>query len=187
MTKLQLRARFRELERNRPADEIATASRIIADQLQEMEVFRGARCVGAFLSLPSEVQTDRILTACWDRNLQVCVPYYQEDKRVYGMSRLERNGKLHVRKWDVPEPAEIQPVEPAGLDLILIPAMAFDLQGVRLGHGGGHYDRLLGGVKRAFRLGLAFHAQVVDQLPREPHDESVHAILTEQKLIEVTP
>lgn len=187
MTKTLMRARFRELERNRPADEVQSASRMIGRRLAELEVFRSARCLGAFLSLPSEVQTSGILADCWDRNIAVAVPYYVEDTRQYAMSRLERSTRLVTRKWGVAEPAEIVPVDPADLDLILVPAMAFDLQGVRLGHGGGHYDRLLTGVKRAFRLGLAFQSQIVDQLPREPHDQPVHAILTEQKLIEVIP
>jgi len=187
MTKTLMRARFRELERNRPADEIRSASHTISTRLLELEAFRSARRIGAYLSLPAEVQTAEILKACWSRGMQVCVPYYQEDTRRYGMSRLDAHGELIKRKWSVPEPAAIIAVDTADLDLILVPAVAFDFQGVRLGHGGGHYDRLLAGMKRTFRLGIAFHAQVIDRLPREPHDQTVHAILTEQKLIEVTP
>ena len=187
MTKALLRTHFRDIERNRPSDRIASASQIICEKLSQLEVFRSARCIGAFLSLPSEVQTGGILQACWAKGASVCVPYYMEGQRMYGMSSFERGGAIRKQKWNVPEPEAVMPVDPAGLDLILVPALAFDRQGVRLGHGGGYYDRLLSSVKRAFRLGLAFHEQLTDQLPHEPHDQPVHAILTEQTLIEATP
>jgi 5-formyltetrahydrofolate cyclo-ligase len=179
-----LRAKFREQERNRPTDEVRAASRAIFEKLVAMDVFKRAKCVGAYLALPSEVQTDEIIRACWEQGKRVCVPYYIPEKRHYGMSRIDPGSAILTRKLNLREPEKPEPVDPATMDLILVPAMAFDVNGVRLGHGGGHYDRLLLNVK-GFRLGLAFREQVVDQLPREPHDECVHAILSEQKLFEV--
>lgn len=185
-TKALLRARFRELEQNRPADEVAAASRAIYQSLLKHDAFQQARCIGAFLSLPAEVQTREIIRACWENGATVCVPYYIASERFYGLSRLDPAAALRARRWNVREPEQPDPADPSGLDLILVPAMAFDVHGTRLGHGGGHYDRLLAGVK-GFRLGLAFHEQLVEELPREPHDQPVQAILTDRKYIEVTP
>lgn len=186
-TKALLRARFREHEQNRPADRVASASRVIYEQLVQMEVFQKAQCVGVYLALPAEVQTRAIIEACWENGATVCVPYYIAAERYFGMSRLNPAATLRSGKWNVSEPENPEPFDPAQLDLILVPAMAFDRHGTRLGHGGGHYDRVLQNVK-GYRLGLAFHEQVVDDdLPRESHDQPVQAILTEQKLIEVTP
>jgi len=185
MSKALLRARFRNMEQNRPADSVAMASRAIYEKLIAMEVFQKAQCIGAFLSLPTEVHTNEIIHACWEQGSTVCVPYYIPEKKYYGMSRLDPSAPIQMKKWNVREPENPDPVDPGQLDLILVPAMAFDVHGVRLGHGGGHYDRLLLNVK-GFRLGIAFQDQVVDELPREPHDQCVQAILTEQKLIEVT-
>lgn len=186
MNKSVLRSEFRQLERNRPADEVARYSRAIFERLTALPVFQKAQCVGAYLSLASEVQTADIIHACWEQGATVCVPYYIPEKKYYGMSRLDPSATVRSMKWNVREPENPEPVDPSLLDLILVPAMAFDLHGVRLGHGGGHYDRLLPAVK-GYRLGLAFHEQVVDRLPSEPHDEKVHAILTDQKLFEVIP
>lgn len=184
-TKALLRARFREFEQNRPADEVTAASRAIYERLVTLDVFQKAQCVGAYLALPSEVQTRPIIEACWENGASVCVPYYIAAERYYGMSRLDPAAALRTRMWNLREPENPEPVDPSQLDLILVPAMAFDHRGTRLGHGGGHYDRLLKNVK-GYRLGLAFHEQVVTgDLPREAHDQSVQAILTEQKLIEV--
>lgn len=185
-TKAILRARFRELERNRPADEVTTASQAIFRQLAALEVFQQAQCIGVYLSLPSEVQSREIIEACWENGVNVCVPYYLPEDRIYSMSRLAPGAPVRTQRWNIREPERPEPVDPAKLDLILVPAMAFDLHGNRLGHGGGHYDRLLTQVK-GYRLGLAFHEQVVDELPHEPHDQPVQAILTERKLLEVTP
>jgi len=183
MSKQSLRINFREMERNRPSDEVKSYSKAIFDRLINLEVFKRAHCVGAYLSLPSEVQTDDIIRACWEAGKQVCVPYYIAEKKFYGMSRLDPKAPIKMKKWNLREPENPEPMEASKLDLILVPAMAFDASGVRLGHGGGHYDRLLLNVT-GYRLGLAFHEQVVEQLPREPHDEPVQAILTEQKLFE---
>lgn len=182
--KQTLRIRFRELEQNRPADAVMSGSRAIYEQLIQMDVFRKARRIGAFLSLPSEVQTGDIIKACWDSGKDVCVPFFMVDVRRYGMSRLAPGTPLKLMRLNLREPEHPDPVDCSALDLMLVPALAFDLNGVRLGHGGGHYDRLLAGFK-GYRLGLAFHEQIVDQLPSEPHDEPVQAILTEQKFIEV--
>lgn len=183
-TKANLRAHFRELERNRPADEVAAASKAIFKQLAALEVFQQARCIGAYLSLPSEVQSREIIEACWENGANVCVPYYLPAERFYGMSRLHPGAPVRTQRWNVSEPEHPEPLDPGELDLILVPAMAFDLRGNRLGHGGGHYDRLLAQVK-GYRLGLAFNEQVVEALPSEPHDQPVQAILTERKLTEV--
>lgn len=185
-TKTLLRARFRELEQNRPGDEVTSYSRTISQRLATLDIFRQAHCVGAYLALPNEVQTRSIIQACWENGVTVCVPYYIASERYYSMSRLDPAAALRTRKWNLREPENPEPIDLSTLDLILVPAMAFDVHGTRLGHGGGHYDRLLTNVK-GYRLGLAFHEQVVDELPREPHDQSVHAILTEQKFIEVQP
>ncbi|HMP89526.1 MAG TPA: 5-formyltetrahydrofolate cyclo-ligase [Kiritimatiellia bacterium] len=182
MNKSTLRSRFREMEQNRPADKITSASRAIYEALITSKVFLNAQCIGAYLSLPTEIQTSDIIHACWEQGSTVCVPYYIPEKKYYGMSRLDPSAPIQERQWNVREPENPDPVDPALLDLILVPGMAFDIHGVRLGHGGGHYDRLLPAVK-GYRLGIAFHEQVIDTLPREPHDECVQAILTEQKWI----
>lgn len=72
------------------------------------------------------------------------------------------------------------PVDPDVVDVAVVPGVAFDLHGVRLGHGGGHYDRLLAQLpERCMRIGVAFACQVVPWVPNEPHDEPVDAIVTE--------
>ena len=69
--------------------------------------------------------------------------------------------------------------------VVIVPLLAFDRAGQRLGQGGGYYDRALAALPNAFRLGLGWSAQEVDVVPVEPWDMPLHAILTEQKWIEI--
>ncbi|MEN9786717.1 MAG: hypothetical protein RLZZ299_1981 [Pseudomonadota bacterium] len=78
-----------------------------------------------------------------------------------------------ARAWDV--------VSPADVDLVMVPGLAFDPAGHRLGQGGGHYDRLLARLRPdAWRVGAGWAFQVVPQLPVEAHDQRVHAVVTEE-------
>lgn len=187
MNKEELRARFRELERQRSPEQVASASRAVCEALSNLPLFRQARCIGAYLSLPTEIGTGEILEAAWRQGATVCVPYFRPESGDYGLSRLDRDSPLREGRWHLREPEHPEPMDPPQLDLILVPGVAFDRQGGRLGHGGGHYDRLLVRVARPLRLGLAFQDQVVDHLPEEDHDQGVQAILTDQGLIEGNP
>jgi 5-formyltetrahydrofolate cyclo-ligase len=93
---------------------------------------------------------------------------------------------LEPDAFGVPAP---QPVMPAMTpELVIAPVLGFDRRGGRLGQGGGHYDRTLANLRArapVFVIGLAFSGQEVSELPLEPHDQRLDAILTETEYIEV--
>ena len=95
-------------------------------------------------------------------------------------TRLER----HSLGFDQP-PAESQEIEAKMLAAILVPGMAFDRSGTRLGRGGGHYDRLLGGIAEIPFVGIATENRVIDELPRAAHDVPMTHLATETGLREV--
>lgn len=103
-------------------------------------------------------------------------------RHVRSMDDLQR-GQMNV--W---EPAAHCPsVAIAALDIILVPGLAFTRDGLRLGRGGGYYDRLLDHPEcRARRIGIAFDLQIVDSIPVESHDQRVHQIITESGLIQAS-
>jgi 5-formyltetrahydrofolate cyclo-ligase len=94
--------------------------------------------------------------------------------------------RLHPRAFGVREPPpSAETVEP---DILLIPLLAFDRQGGRLGYGAGHYDRTLERLraqKSVLAIGLAFAAQEIERVPMDTHDQRLDAILTERAFIEV--
>ncbi len=91
---------------------------------------------------------------------------------------VSRRADLELGTWNkIPEPIAGREVDPAEIDLFVVPGLAFTPSGVRLGFGGGYYDRALAG--RADRaVGIAFDEQIIDELPREPHDVGVRAVFT---------
>jgi 5-formyltetrahydrofolate cyclo-ligase len=70
-------------------------------------------------------------------------------------------------------------------DMVFCPGIAFDLKGVRIGHGEGYYDRFLSKLKGAVKIGLAFEVQIYDELPVEPHDVLMDYIITEERIIQI--
>jgi 5-formyltetrahydrofolate cyclo-ligase len=85
--------------------------------------------------------------------------------------------------WGIAEPGEeAEPIEPQPGCLILVPALAFDRRGYRLGYGGGYYDRYLERYPKVEAIGVAFSFQCIDTLPTEPQDRPVSWILTETEL-----
>ena len=76
---------------------------------------------------------------------------------------------------------------PEDVDLVIVPGLAFDERGGRLGRGAGFYDRVLGGLRPgAWKIAVAFECQIVESVPMEEHDQRVHAIVTERRVIDVS-
>jgi 5-formyltetrahydrofolate cyclo-ligase len=108
----------------------------------------------------------------------------------------DRRSPLEYRMWDEAAPlepdafGELAPMDAAPQahpDLVVVPLLGFDRQGCRLGQGGGTYDRTLANLRasgRVFVLGLAYSSQETDEIPWEPHDERLDAVLTEASYLE---
>lgn len=89
--------------------------------------------------------------------------------------------ELRAGRYGVPEPAPAAPTEPLGPDLLaLVPGVAFDETGARLGRGGGSWDRALGEARGAAIFGVGYELQVIARVPREAHDRAVAALVTER-------
>lgn len=101
-------------------------------------------------------------------------------RQIYSMDDLQR-GQMNV--WEPKQ--HCHPVEIASLDVVLVPGLAFTHDGLRLGRGGGYYDRLLAHPDcKAHRIGIAYDIQIFDSIPCEAHDQRVHQIITESGLIQ---
>jgi 5-formyltetrahydrofolate cyclo-ligase len=190
---MDLRKRKRRLRRQvlsaRDAlgvDEITSRSQRLHRNLEILAEYQAARTVHLFASFGTEVDTRPLLESLWARGTRTVLPRVAPDGQlehcvVQGFTELLAGFR------DIPEPApSCGRWLPDEVDLILVPGVAFDRAGGRLGYGGGYYDRFLSACP-APRVALAFHLQVVDHVPREPHDLRVHRIVTEEAVIEVVP
>ncbi len=171
----------REMKARRAGrDPVVSAADSVAaqDRLCAMPVFVRARHVACYLAAPGEVATDRILQACFEAGKKVAVPARRGGPADYGLCRFAPGTPLRVGALGISEPAEPDWVDAGEMDLIVVPGVAFDAAGRRLGHGWGCYDRLLAGAARAFKAGLAFEWQIVSAVPVDGHDVLLDAVVT---------
>lgn len=168
-----------------PADR-SRASALIADRIRARPAWREARCILAYCQMRSEVDTSSLLAAVLAAGHTLLLPRVDWAARNLLAVPVTSLAQLAPARYGVPEPHDGEPVPPATADLVLVPGVAFDTRGGRVGYGAGFYDRLLAALPaRVPRWGLAFEAQVVDSIPAEVHDQRVDAVVTESHWWEV--
>jgi len=179
------KARLRELclarrARLSPAER-CRMSGAIARHVSAMPAFLDSRTVMLYLALPQEVQTEALLEACHRGAKRVAVPVVSNDDLLAAQLR-PGHVELKTGRFGIPEPGGATPVIPADeIDCVLVPGVAFDRRGARLGFGKGYYDRFLCRLPAAAHLcGLAFALQIVERVPEAPHDVRMHWLATEQ-------
>jgi 5-formyltetrahydrofolate cyclo-ligase len=172
------------------ADVRAAASIRIAQSVGALASFRAARCVLLTLPYRSEWDTRLLLDAALAAGKDVALPRVNDATRMLEMhlvSDVARDTASGYR--GIPEPLANLPLVPRdAIDWVLVPGVAFDLVGRRLGYGGGFYDRLLLLLPPATpRVAGAFVMQVVARVPAAPHDLAVQQIVTEQRILPSPP
>jgi 5-formyltetrahydrofolate cyclo-ligase len=166
-------------------DELARRSRAIAERLNSIPEFRDARALLIYVSSKdNEVDTLEPIRNALDDNRMVLVPVAMPSTREILWSQLRSLDDLEPSTFGILEPRNdrVRPVEPTEADVAIIPGIAFDAAGHRIGYGGGYYDRFLGKF-RGTKIALAYELQIRDSIPIEPHDLPVDVIVTEQRII----
>jgi 5-formyltetrahydrofolate cyclo-ligase len=167
--------------------EIETKSRAIAARLYDLPAYRESRTILFFLSFRSEVDTAPMVVASIARGKQVAVPKaVPETRQLIPSLLLDPQRDLAPGFYGIPEPhpKSLRPLDPGALDLIIVPGVAFDESGNRLGYGGGYYDRFFPLLKpRVPLVALAFELQILSAVPVDQWDRRVDYIVTEKRLI----
>lgn len=173
-----------------PAEVRAEAGSAIVKALAARGDFREARTVMLSLSFRSEYETRPLFEAALASGKVVSAPRVNAASRMleaYAVVDLQRDVAPGFRGIAEPLP-HCQPVALDAIDWVLVPGVAFDTRGHRIGYGGGYYDRLLPLLRGdARRIAGAFELQVVEQVPAAPHDLKVDAIVTERRTMELRP
>ena len=166
--------------------EKTTAEHRMLKFLQGWEVFRQSKIIHIFISKTDEPDTVRIIESAWKYGKTVAVPCVIPNTFELYHSQLKSFENLYSGALGVLEPSpEVRiAMTPKSFDLVIIPGVAFDIYGGRLGYGKGYYDRFLKQTG-AFRLAMAFDFQVIEKVPTEKHDVQMNGILTEVGIIEV--
>ena len=173
------------LKTNLPSQ--STKSSLIWDRLSELERFQLARRTGRmmiYLDFNGEVQTTRFL----DFSTPVMVPCCENNEIV--PVRIDSLDELEMNSMGIKEPSLTLRAEtgrrctPNDIDLVIVPGLAFDTAGNRLGRGKGFYDRFLGGLSPStLTVALAFECQIFETVPTDARDKRVDLIVTEDRII----
>lgn len=181
--KATLRDRMRLIRDAMPPEERARRARLIEDRLLGLNEFRAAGMVLLFYSFGSEVTTRAIAEHILAEEKRLFLPYLTPQGMEAG--EVLPGDPLLPSDYGPREPSRRHPLDPAEMDLVVTPGLAFDRRGFRLGYGGGHYDRYLSRLRpETTRIGLAYSAQLIDRVPKEPSDQKLHLLVTDSETVD---
>jgi len=178
----QMQARFAALT----AAEVRGKSAAIWERLAILPAFAGAAQRLIYISTGWEVDTHGLIQQMLAMGELICVPYYDPKTKSYAPSALhDFHCDLGAGRFAIlePKPEAVRPVAANQIEAALVPGLAFDATGNRLGRGMGYFDRLLseiGGIK----IALAYDFQILNEVPAEAHDVRVDFIVTESRIVQ---
>jgi 5-formyltetrahydrofolate cyclo-ligase len=169
------------------AGERAAAGREIGRRVWRLPPVGAARTLLLYASLPGEAPTDAIAHEARWRGIQVVYPRCLPETREMALHLLDDEAGLQPGLYGIREPHPACPlVALEDIDAALVPGLAWDRRGGRLGRGAGYYDRLLGAPGwRGFVCGLFFAAQELDSIPLDPWDVRMDAVVTEKEVLRI--
>lgn len=187
MTKDEIRQQMRERRHAITSEERRAAGKAIAENVMGHEIHLLLRAwrVSLYLSTTNEIPTRYIARAFWEAGRDVCVPAWSTSESTYRLYALDPRTKLIKGHHGIREPEVRIPVFPWDVDAFILPGLAFDGRGGRLGFGKGHYDAILSkALKTSPKIGVCYDWQVAEEpLPQEEHDIPMDWVVTDSRII----
>jgi len=169
-----LRSQLSPAERN-------AASQTIASHLLAHPALTSARVVAVYAAMRDELSIDGVATELRARGVATVYPRVVRGSRVLSFYYVSSPDELMAGTFDVPEPApDCEQIALTEIDTALVPGLAFDREGGRVGWGQGYYDHTLQEMPNATRVAVAFECQVLGRVPVGPADQLIHHLVTER-------
>ena len=187
------RARARELRAALTPGARSRAARRIAALLARSKLLDGRRRIALYMSVGTEPDTGPLRSLVRRRGLQLCLPRIRNHPRRIMDFVAAGSARLRPNRHRIAEPAPGTRVPLRALDLIVLPTLAFDRQGTRLGSGAGYYDRALAALallptrRRPRLVGICYACNEVPMLAAAAHDVPLDYVVTELELIDCRP
>jgi 5-formyltetrahydrofolate cyclo-ligase len=186
-TKDEIRQQMRERRKAVTHEQRKTAGQAIAKNVlgDQLHLLLHAWRICVYLSTKHEIPTRYIVRAFWEAGREVCVPAWSQSNQNYQLYALDPRFPLVMGHFGIREPTVRIPVLPWDMDAFILPGLAFDALGGRLGFGAGHYDYILTKAsKRAPKIALCYDWQILDgPLPQEAHDIPMDWIVSDTRVI----
>lgn len=185
--KKEFRKKVINLRKEKDKDFIKHNSDIITDKLLNLDCIKNAKNIMLYLDFNNEVSTDSLIKKLLNLGKIVSSPITLKEERKLIPSQITdlKNG-IQYGAYNIREPKpECSPaINIKDLDVVIVPAVAYDKNCYRLGYGGGFYDRFLENLRKdAVTIGIAFDLQIFDEVPKEPHDAQLDYIVTESRIL----
>jgi 5-formyltetrahydrofolate cyclo-ligase len=179
--KSELRARLKALRDALPPEDRALRSARACARVLELPELALAKLVAVYAAKGSELDPAAIAEALWRRGCTVLYPRAEPKLAVLDFVVVKPGDTLVVGAYGVREPRG-RPHDVRQADLVIVPGLAFDASGGRLGFGAGYYDRALMGF-RSTSVGLCYDVQLLPAVPRDEHDCPVKVVITESRTL----
>lgn len=179
-----------QLKKSNLTDEyLSSANKAITNTLINSAAFKNAKTVMCYISFGTEVDTKLIINECFRQSKAILIPIimrntdgtsYMEASELIDPTNDLAPGTMGILE---PKASSIRIRDPKNIDLIVIPGLAFDNNGNRLGYGAGYYDYFLKRVRDdCYQIAITFSCQLIDRIPTEEHDKPIPHIITERGL-----
>ena len=178
MNKSELRKRIRVLKHSVSLEQKKTESNKVFSIIESIPQFCRATNVLLYHSLPDEVITHEFIQK-WHLKKNIFLPYVDND---YLQVRKYIAGELKTGKFGIEEPTGPEIYDLSNIDLVIVPGMAFDMKGNRLGRGKGYYDKLLRKM-RCYKIGVCYSFQLLGNIPVEEHDFPMDMVISPMNII----
>ena len=178
LTKNKLRSKILFTLRQQKDDQRLEKSRLIKNKLFRLKVFRKAKRIMFYLAYDGEVETEEMIKEAMKQGKIVAVPVCKVKEKKIIPCKIGPDTEFNRGPYGIKEPRKKIPLPLKELDLVIVPGVAFDKKGMRLGRGKGYYDFFLKELpKKTTTIGLAFDFQIVPRLPSLSHDMPVDRVL----------
>lgn len=154
----------------------------IKDILKASSYYKEAKNIFIYIGFGSEINTSKYVKEFLDEGKNVFIPRIDLKNKVIEAVNIDSLSELQKNKFGILEPAKDgKIIDKNELDLIIVPGVAFDINGGRVGYGGGYYDKYMADIDGSIpRVVLCYKFQLLKELPKEEHDISIHEIITEE-------
>ena len=185
--KSEIRENIAKIVNSLSEDDLFKKTKNIEDRLFDFANFMESKVVLLYINRSNEVNTSRIIKRTYKQNKIVVLPSFDTDKFemiMYKVDNLETDLTLGWRGILEPDPSRCKHIPIDFIDIAIIPGLAFDEKGGRIGSGEGYYDRLIPKLPITTRkVSLSLENQVIQQVPMENNDRHVDIIITEDRII----
>ncbi len=173
--------------KNQNNEFIIKNSSIITEKLLSLDFMKNAKNIMLYLDFNNEVQTDELINKLMSLKKNIYAPItLKEDRKLIPSQIIDLQNSIKIGAYGIREPKEdcCPKIDVHDIDIVIVPAVAYDKNRYRLGYGGGFYDRFLNELRDdAITVGIAFDLQIFESVPKEDHDAQLNYIITESQIL----